>query len=38
MAVKGNQVRMGMEAPKAVELHREEVFERVQKERMSQSG
>jgi carbon storage regulator len=31
LGVKGNQVRLGIEAPKDVEVHREEVFERIQR-------
>jgi carbon storage regulator len=30
--VKGVQVRLGIDAPKSVPVHREEVFERIQRE------
>jgi carbon storage regulator CsrA len=33
LGVSGNQVRVGVNAPKSVEVHREEVYERVQAER-----
>ena len=35
LGVKGNQVRIGIEAPKSVAVHREEIFERIKRERDS---
>jgi carbon storage regulator len=32
LGVKGNQIRIGIEAPKAVPVHREEVYMRIQRE------
>jgi carbon storage regulator len=32
LGVKGNQIRLGIEAPKDVPVHREEVYARVQEE------
>lgn len=32
LGVKGNQVRVGVDAPKDVAVHREEIYERIQKE------
>jgi len=33
LGVKGNQVRIGVRAPKTVSVHREEIFERIRDER-----
>lgn len=32
LGVKGNQVRIGVNAPKSVSVHREEIFNRIQQE------
>jgi carbon storage regulator len=33
LGMKGNQVRVGVEAPKDIPVHREEIFERIRHER-----
>ncbi|MFW0078968.1 MAG: carbon storage regulator CsrA [Coxiella endosymbiont of Haemaphysalis qinghaiensis] len=37
LGVKGNQIRIGIEAPKDVSIHREEIYERIQKEKLAKS-
>lgn len=34
LGVKGNQVRIGVNAPKHIAVHREEIFHKIQKERL----
>ena len=36
LGVRHNQVRLGITAPRNVEVHREEIFERVKRERAQQ--
>ena len=33
LGVKGNQVRLGVDAPKDVAVHREEIYRRIQQEK-----
>lgn len=38
LGIKGNQIRIGVNAPKKISIHREEIYQRIQNEKTRQTA
>ncbi|MBW2000924.1 MAG: carbon storage regulator CsrA [Deltaproteobacteria bacterium] len=37
LEIKGTQIKLGIEAPKSISIHRQEIYERIRKENLNSS-